>query len=251
MASITTATSPGQEPYHAPLTMEDNSHHPLQVIYNILSSLADVAAVSQQPWTSFQLIQVMSLMPQVQLQHLGIPSTAVGKLKNAISMKVAEKIDMFEIAAFVLPRGFTIHLHDHPNMAVCSKLLRGEVHIRSFTRVTRHYSDPPTPSDSETKGSEEEVDCELSVDARKTADDEPWFLTPHDGNFHELTAIADSVLLDILLPPYDDHDRNCTFYESREHSSGVWVLKPMSEEALAQCLKGPVPLPYKGYRPSN
>lgn len=250
MAAITTAASPGTADSSGRM-MDEISQHPLQIIYNSLSTLTDIATVCQRPWESLTLLQVMSLMPLVQLHHLGIPSSAVGKLKHAISMKVAEKLDMFDIAAFVLPRGFTIHLHDHPNMTVCSKLLRGEVHIRSFSRLRRHYSDPPTPSNSESKLSDETIECQLTVSERKTAADDPWYLTPDDGNFHEITAVTDSVLLDILLPPYDDHDRNCTFYEPTEQVSGAWTLTPIPEDLLRHRQKGPVPVPYKGYRPFN
>ncbi len=245
--------------------------HPIQAIYNLLSSLTDIETVCHRPMDSLPLTQVLNLMPRVQLQHLGIPSSAVGRLRHGISMKVAEKLDMFDIAAFVLPKGFTLHLHDHPNMTVCSKLLLGEVHIRSFSRTkrSRDNSDPPTPSssdarnkqdsmhlaDNEHKGSDsssENIECTLTVNMVKTAEDAPWFLTPEDGNYHEITPLTDCVLLDILLPPYDDHDRNCNFYEAEQILPESWLLKPLPLEViLQQRERFPLPVQYKGYRPRS
>jgi len=256
MAATTTATSPRFADSQN-IVMGNVSDHPLQVIYNILSSLTDIPAICDRPLDSDPLLQVINLMTKVQLQHLGIPSNAVGRLRHGISMKVAEKEDMFDIAAFVLPRGFTLPLHDHPNMTVVSKLLLGEVQIRSFSRCKGHRdnSDPSslseTSSGDEYKGSDDSVDCQLSVSTRKTAADAPWFLTPDDGNFHEITPITDCVLLDILLPPYDDHDRNCTFYEAQETFEGSWRLVPMSFDKLNSQQMFPLPVQYKGYRPQS
>eukprot|EP00349_Pseudokeronopsis_sp_Brazil_P012211 CAMPEP_0202978618 /NCGR_PEP_ID=MMETSP1396-20130829/84982_1 /ASSEMBLY_ACC=CAM_ASM_000872 /TAXON_ID= /ORGANISM="Pseudokeronopsis sp., Strain Brazil" /LENGTH=230 /DNA_ID=CAMNT_0049717651 /DNA_START=47 /DNA_END=736 /DNA_ORIENTATION=- len=206
--------------------------HPLQQIYDILSRIDDIEAASMRPIESKELTQVRGLMSKVQIQHLGIPMNAMnGRLKGCYSLQVALMPNMFEIAAFVLPRDFKIHLHDHPSMTVCSKLLLGEVHIRSFSREKRRDSDSTAfcdcsddsgkSSHGEYKASEDSIECTLCISDRKTYLDEPWLLTPDDGNFHEITAITNCILLDILLPPYDNHDRNCTFYQSSENM-GRW-----------------------------
>jgi len=259
--TATTATSPRAKGSTTIVTDYDRDH-PLQIIYDTLSSLTDIPAMCDRPLNSAALRHVMTMMAEVQLPHLGIPGSAVSRLRYGISMKVAERENMFDMAAFVLPRGFPLLLHDHPHMTVVSKLLLGEVQIRSFSKRngTRRggvrdgddgngNGNGDGAAESQGSNADEGIECELSACTTKTAADAPWFLTPDEDNFHEITPITDCVLLDILLPPYDDHDRNCTFYDAQEGASDSWRLVPRSFDELHSRQLFPIPVQYKGYRP--
>jgi len=102
----------------------------------------------------------------------------------------------YEIALVVFPPASTIPLHDHPHMIVLSKVLHGTLHTTAYDTPTSLA--PPTHS-TLTAG------CVAS-------------LLPGTGNIHCFTA-GDSgcVVLDVLLPPYDDEEgRACNYYEMRE-----------------------------------
>jgi hypothetical protein len=47
----------------------------------------------------------------------------------------------------------------------------------------------------------------------KSNENSAWFLTPSEGNIHEFVAMSNCVVLDILLPPYNEPLRSCNFYK--------------------------------------
>jgi hypothetical protein len=209
-----------------PHTMEFDEEmrdlHPFQSIYNTLS-------------TNRNFQEVMAQMKNVSLHHLGVDETYLNNLTFAQCMIVVET-EKFDVAAFLLPAGFILSLHDHPKMVVCSKLICGSVSIRSFTKIQN------LPND--------EMLTKLEM-LEKTNADEPWFLSPNKGNFHEITPLTPCVLLDILLPPYNDTDRQCNYYSAlkKDTDPSNWVLKalpPMLQDQVQQ----PYMVPYTGYKPS-
>jgi hypothetical protein len=90
----------------------------------------------------------------------------------------------------------------------------------------------------------------LEFDTEKKSMDSSWMLTPTDGNFHEILALQDSVMLDVLLPPYHDHDRPCKFYQSKREQSN-YFLRPVSSNYIATRLRLPINVPYEGYQPAE
>lgn len=226
------------------LPEDTSSLHPFQAICDYLTSIHDSSDIAWRPEESEPVHLTLEQMKRVRLQDLRVSSSAVGKLPYGVCMTIAEVPEKFEIAAFFLPRGFALPLHDHPNMAVCTKMLMGEAQIRSFTQTKR--SSPSSTVD----GHETEigVEADLSFCQVKSVDDNPWVLSANEGNFHEILPLSDCVMLDILLPPYDDHDRNCTFYDAVERSDGKWVLTPKLPEEQ-QRVRLPVNIPYKGLKP--
>jgi hypothetical protein len=215
--------------------IDDNKSHPFQIIFNSLRSITSYQDVLQHPSSSGQISSAIAQMNKVTLQHLGIDETYVNNLSFGQCMTVVES-ENFDIAVFLLPRGFVLQLHDHPNMVVCSKLIFGSLSIRSFTKIK-----------SEDGG---DILAKLELNAEKTCRDDPWFLTPRDGNFHEITPLSDCVMLDILLPPYDDHDRQCNFYSAHKtDSEQQWLLKLLPPH-LQEQVRLPHMIQYRSYRPS-
>lgn len=102
--------------------------HPLQRIYNELDSIDGegfLRAVAE-PYSCPQIINCLELMNQVTLSDLGLTERMVSSLRDSVCLNVASCYSPsedrgFDIAAFVLPQGATLPIHDHPNMAVCNR----------------------------------------------------------------------------------------------------------------------------------
>lgn len=109
----------------------------------------------------------------------------------------------YTVGVFLIPRGNSIPLHNHPNMFVISKIIWGNVLINNYDKVPslkRHEAYDCFPVE---KKEEKELKLnELAV------------LTPSQNNIHEVCALEDSALFDIILPAYDGkEDRDCDYFE--------------------------------------
>lgn len=70
-------------------------------------------------------------------------------------------------------------------------------------------------------------EVQISADEEKTC-----LLTPNDRNVHEITAVdGPAAILDILAPPYDGNERDCSYYrelishwDPRNNSSITWLM---------------------------
>uniref|UniRef100_J3KX45 cysteine dioxygenase n=2 Tax=Oryza brachyantha TaxID=4533 RepID=J3KX45_ORYBR len=115
--------------------------------------------------------------------------------------------EAFSIGIFCLPPRGVIPLHNHPNMTVFSKLLFGELYVKSYDWV---------------EASQDSTDVQLQglrlakvkVDGILNAPCETSVLYPEDGgNLHCFTAQTACAILDVLGPPYDDGSgRHCQHY---------------------------------------
>ncbi|KAL7540371.1 hypothetical protein ACHAXR_010062 [Thalassiosira sp. AJA248-18] len=77
-------------------------------------------------------------------------------------------------------------------------------------------------------------------------------LYPHEGNCHSFVAGANgAAVIDVLLPPYVDGERDCTFYEANEDRHGAsanqqgqdeqassYILAPMNQPEDFHCIAG-------------
>ena len=108
---------------------------------------------------------------------------------------------LFSIFFYFSSAGLT---HDVPQMAVLSKVIQGDLHIREFD----------VRSSSGRRGGDNgcEKIAELVGDCIKTSADRPWFLGSKSNNIHEFTAISNTAVFDVLLPPYDAPTRPCNYY---------------------------------------
>ena len=135
--------------------------------------------------------------------------------------------DEYAIAAFILEPHATIPLHDHPNMTVLSRVVRGSLRVTSF--------------DVDNEGK-----ARRSITLMTSADG-PAALFPSVDNVHEFQAGAGgAVVLDVIVPPYDeDAGRACHYFEAVAIRGGVFELREIPEPADFECL-GAV---YNGLRP--
>uniref|UniRef100_A0A4W4G7D4 2-aminoethanethiol (cysteamine) dioxygenase a n=1 Tax=Electrophorus electricus TaxID=8005 RepID=A0A4W4G7D4_ELEEL len=127
--------------------------------------------------------------------------------------------DAFSMGVFLLKRGASIPLHDHPGMNGMLKVLYGKVKIMCLDRLEK----PPAP------GAEAEAVFDpplspfqkdaLSLCVRRctgefTVHSEPCALSPVRDNIHQIDAVdGPAAFLDILAPPYDPAGgRDCHYY---------------------------------------
>lgn len=122
------------------------------------------------------------------------------------------------VGIFVLPRGTSIPLHDHPNMTVLSKLLFGSIAVTSFDM-------PPGGATPSRRGlfaqRERTLRCGEARRRTATAPCEALRLDPHAGNIHEFVALETTAIFDVLTPPYDSFaGRSCHYYSVRKEEAG-------------------------------
>eukprot|EP00040_Diaphanoeca_grandis_P002066 m.20422 g.20422 ORF g.20422 m.20422 type:complete len:269 (+) comp12930_c1_seq1:65-871(+) len=140
----------------------------------------------------------------------GIPSDkAVELWGNDVQYFEIARTTQFSVAVFLVKKGGTIPLHDHPRMNVVSRLLFGELRERSYD-----WEDTESPTQTETSDgsvltglahvSKNEV---RTVDAKQCA-----LIEPCEGNLHEVVAESTCAFLDCFLPPYEVGRRDCTYY---------------------------------------
>lgn len=110
----------------------------------------------------------------------------------------------FNIGVFLIPKGNTIPLHNHPDMFVISKVIWGSVLINCFDR--KDQKDKQLEEYDVFQANEKE---KINLKINDIA-----ILTPNKNNIHEVIAHEDSAFFDIILPAYSDEEsRSCDYYE--------------------------------------
>jgi hypothetical protein len=173
----------------------------IQKIYDSLKSIENNEYSSQNPFNCPQIQKSADLMNNITLKDLGLDEYKVVSRTYSHCMNVF-CCDNFHLAVFILPSGAKIPLHDHPLMTVCSKLVQGELLVKSFTPLS-------TSNDDDNLTTTITARCELN-EKLFSSKDKTWLLSPSFGNVHEFVAKSTCVIFDILLPPYKKN--NCNYY---------------------------------------
>ncbi|KAJ3273938.1 hypothetical protein HDV01_003769 [Terramyces sp. JEL0728] len=100
----------------------------------------------------------------------------------------------FTMSFFLMRKSHFMPLHDHPNMTVFFKLIKGEILVNSNkdTLMARKISRVITPKS---------LYSGLKLDSQRM-------------NLHSFYCLSDeAVFMDIIGPPYNETDRTCTYYE--------------------------------------
>jgi hypothetical protein len=215
--------------------------NPLQIIHNKLKSITTIEKSVLDPLKCVNVVACMEEMKRVKLEEVGLTESILRTKSTSYSMDIV-CAENYQMSVFVLPKGCMIPLHNHPHMTVCSKLLIGSMHLRSFTPQQSSWS----------FFTNEKTAASLDFDGIKSSSDDPWLLTPNKDNVHEFSAITDCVILDILLPPYGEPHRPCIFYKASSQSqiSGedTWQLREMTVEEQ-ETVQLPSMVYYEGFVP--
>jgi PCO_ADO len=186
----------------------------------------------------------------------------------------------FHVSVFIIPRGKGLPLHDHPGMTVLSKLVAGKLRVRSFSPFTATSSTSSTSSgSSETPATAVEsntvafpshpdasakFEALLTTAAVRTPADPAWLLSPSTDNIHEFVVpeqdkdsdsdsgsdrdadAACAVVLDVLLPPYDEVRRPCNYYTCARKGEGSERESEQGARWELTCIEEPrgIELPY-------
>lgn len=171
--------------------------------------------------------------------------------------------DEFSMGVFLLKRGASIPLHDHPGMHGMLKVMYGKTRVTCFDRLDRSSlsgaptGDPLSPPPFQKGSLRRSV---LRSTGEYTEHSGPCVLAPQRDNLHRIDAVdGPTAFLDILAPPYDPDDgRDCHYYkvipeEAREaggaqtepppdHGSEVWLME-ISQPPDFWCGSEPYPGP--------
>jgi cysteamine dioxygenase len=141
------------------------------------------------------------------------------------------KDKQFDIAVFILPAGKSLPLHDHPCMSVISKVISGNLKIKGYNKKGLQTG--------------RTIIGTLCEDSIKTSADESWILTPSYSNLHEFIALSNCVVFDILIPPYQEPERPCNFYNFANNNIVTKQKINIGDEAVFETIKEPSEvLPY-------
>lgn len=213
---------------------ELDGRNAIQRVYDSLSSITDIDESMRLSSNCPFIKDCLEAMNDVELSDLGIDLEYVQNAKESVCMNIVNSAD-FDIQLFIIPAGKQLPLHDHPNMVVLSKVIAGDLSVRSFSLVG-------SSSDSD-KSSQE---AELILSSTRSPSDAAWLLTPEVGNIHELKAAKTTVVFDVLMPPYSEPERPCNFYKSVE-SDGGWLLENVLSPPNRLL---PNTVPYRGLKPT-
>ncbi|XP_057437751.1 plant cysteine oxidase 2-like [Lotus japonicus] len=145
------------------------------------------------------------------------------KENQRVTYTTVYKCANFSLCIFFIPEKGVIPLHNHPGMTVFSKLLLGQMHIKSYDWVV------PEASDNLLEQTTKLRLAKLKADNVFTAPCDTSVLYPTTGgNIHEFTAITPCAVLDVIGPPYSKEDgRDCSYY--RDHPYAAFPNEEISE----------------------
>lgn len=199
----------------SPLLRSSSSH--VQGMYDALASIRDVPRSVAEPDMCPHVQECLSLMNAVTLEELGLRHEQMERLRDSVCMSIVQT-PSFNMAVFLLPRGASLPLHDHPHMTVLSKVMHGELSMRSFSLCKQQQQNNLVA-----------VDVVSPLELKRNEDD-AFFLTPERGNIHEFVAASGAVaVLDVLMPPYNEPERPCNYYQ---YASQVSEEQPAANEKV-------------------
>jgi hypothetical protein len=171
--------------------------------------------------------ELLRHLKEIPAEQLGRPSVAVTRSPKVTFCSIFENDDV-TVGLFVLDKGASIPLHNHPNMMVLSRLVSGSLHLCSYD----FEESPMAPA-------------RLQIDsvhrARLVHDEtivapETFSLFSSEGNVHSLHAPTErAVVLEVLRPSYTDgltSERPCAYLRCEPDSTFATAAPPSGAGAL-------------------
>ena len=141
-----------------------------------------------------------SFVTNITTQTLDLPENEFRHIKDIVYTGIEENEDV-SITTFVIPKGKRIPVHDHPHMTVFTKVLWGELEIRSYDFIGNKVVEMG-------RGGIAIEHAPLIVRPGEVV-----VLKPENSNIHEFRARKNTAVFDVAVPPYDsDHGRPCHYY---------------------------------------
>lgn len=157
---------------------------------------------------------------------LVLPEKSNGSYSRAPATHVSIfECPIFTLAVFILKKGCSIPLHDHPGMFGLCKVVHGQISVESYDIQSE------TILNGKMEGlSRNPIRSQLKrrlIRCKKTEqtfneDSGSCVLTPTSGNHHTIhnTSTGPSAFVDILAPPYaQEQGRDCTYFKECDPSA--------------------------------
>ncbi|XP_029212600.2 2-aminoethanethiol dioxygenase-like [Acropora muricata] len=152
-----------------------------------------------------------------------VVGTSKERSNGSYSKAPATHVSIFEcpfftLAVFILKKGCSIPLHDHPGMFGLCKVVHGQITVVSYDIQTEPSSNGKVDNFSKhqfhTHFKQRPVRCKKSI---QTLDrnSETCVLTPTSNNHHSIHnyGTEPTAFIDILAPPYaQEKGRDCTYF---------------------------------------
>ncbi|KAI3656693.1 hypothetical protein MP638_007026 [Amoeboaphelidium occidentale] len=106
--------------------------------------------------------------------------------------------EMMTCTIFIIRKGHSIPLHNHPQQTVISKLLRGKLRIVSYDLLLSLNGSDCT--------------CRKVADVNIEEEQSMHLVRPTERNLHAVHALETSVFIDFIGPPYDDTMRPISYF---------------------------------------
>ncbi|XP_030509425.2 plant cysteine oxidase 2 [Cannabis sativa] len=155
--------------------------------------------------------------------HFFNPTDVVKATPPRVTNTTIYESTNFSLCIFFIPTNGVIPLHNHPGMTVFSKLLLGDMHIKSYDWVDQEEAagDVKDRDNTTTRSSSRFGLAKLKANSVFRAPCNTSVLYPRSGgNIHEFRAITPCAVLDVIGPPYSKEDgRDCSYYKDHPYSS--------------------------------
>lgn len=117
------------------------------------------------------------------------------------------------ICIFLLPAGSKLPLHDHPGMHVFGRLLLGKMRIQSYDLEVAKASDLRSLFRERAEA--------YVITQGEVVNTAPisYSLSPDTGNLHAIKALEDSAFFDVLFPPYNQTNRQCSYFKIKQDTA--------------------------------
>ena len=178
-----------------------------------------------------------------------------GKIKKILENKHPAHLPLhrsgnLNIGIYLFPVGSGLPLHDHPELTVITKVLRGSLDYLSvdLKNESKQKKFPHSFFEHFKDGYNirKHIQFQKSLynfsarvaESRKLLNNEVVYLNPDRGNLHSFQATEEvAAILDIIFPDYDYEDRFCNFYKiiSESKNSNSIELKYESPMPPYEC----------------
>ena len=175
----------------------------LRSVFEAVRAIETPALIARSPLFYEETAPFVRALDKLTLRDVGVTADAVQRCTFNQCFELYSDQNI-QLAVFIIPKGHKVRLHDHPNMAVISKLLFGGMQVQSYTQLG--FGIPVMKCDPEHKIA-----------------GESWCLTAEDKNFHEFSADSTCVVIEALFPPYTEGERECTYFVVSRGGDGLYL----------------------------
>jgi hypothetical protein len=176
-------------------------------VFEAMRAIESPALIARSPLFHEETAPFIRAFDKLTLRDVGVTVDAAQRcsINQCFELYADQNI---QLAVFIIPKGLKVRLHDHPNMAVISKLLFGRMQVQSYTQRGNQgkFGIPVTKCVPEIK-----------------VEGESWCLTAVENNFHEFSAESTCVIIEALFPPYSEGERDCTYFLVSRGGDGLYL----------------------------